>query len=113
MITEEGPRTSATTLVGFLARTVQKIASAPGDHRTALPELTLHRRNRPSQPVHCIYSLGMAFTVQGSKHVLPGEKDLSYGPGQSLLTTIDLPVSYPSHAPLRPNPIWESYSSST
>jgi AraC-like DNA-binding protein len=36
----------------------------------------------------------MAVTVQGSKHVLLGEKDLSYGPGQSLLTTIDLPVSY-------------------
>ena len=94
MIAEEGPRVSAPALVGHLARVVQKIATAPGDHRTALPELTLHRRNRPSQPVHCIYTLGMAVTVQGSKHVLLGEKDLSYGPGQSLLTTIDLPVSY-------------------
>ena len=44
--------------------------------------------------MHCIYTLGMAVTVQGSKHVLLSEKDLSYGPGQSLLTTIDLPVSY-------------------
>jgi len=94
VIAEESPRTSATALVGLLARAVQRIATAPGDHRTALPELTVHRRNRPSQPVHCIYSLGMAVTVQGSKHVLLGEKDLSYGPGQSLLTTIDLPVSY-------------------
>lgn len=94
MIAEEDPRTSATALVGFLARSVQKIAAAPGDHRTAIPELTLHRRNRPSQPVHCIYTLGMAVTVQGGKHVLIGEKELSYGPGQSLLTTIDLPVSY-------------------
>lgn len=94
MIAEDGPRASATVLVGLLARAVQKIATAPGDHRTALPELTLHRRNRPSQPVHCIYTLGMAVTVQGSKHVLLGEKELSYGPGQSLLTTIDLPVSY-------------------
>src|SRR5215813_5439248 len=32
-----------------------------------------------------------ALTVQGSKHVLLGDKDLSYGPGQSLLTTMDLP----------------------
>jgi AraC-like DNA-binding protein len=94
MIAEQGPRTSATALVGYLVRAVQKIATAPGDHRTALPELTLHRRNRPSQPVYCIYTLGMAVTLQGSKHVLLGEKELSYGPGQSLLTTIDLPVSY-------------------
>lgn len=44
--------------------------------------------------MHCIYTLGLALTVQGSKHVLLGERELSYGPGQSLLTTIDLPVSY-------------------
>lgn len=94
MIAEESPRMSATTLIGSLARIVQKSVTTPGDHRTAMPELTLHRRNKPTQVVHCIYTLGMALTVQGSKHVLLGEKELSYGPGQSLLTTIDLPVSY-------------------
>jgi AraC-like DNA-binding protein len=94
MIAEDSPRGSAPALVGLLARAGEKMAATPGDHRTALPELTSHRRNRPSQPVHCIYTLGMAVTVQGGKHVLLGEKDLSYGPGQSLLTTIDLPVSY-------------------
>lgn len=94
MIAEGNPGQSAAGLVGLLARTVQKRITASGDHRTALPELTLHRRNKPTQAVHCIYTLGMALTMQGSKHVLLGEKQLSYGPGQSLLTTIDLPVSY-------------------
>lgn len=94
MIVDENPRMKATWLLGILARDVEGIAHSPGDHRTDIPELTLHRRNRPSQPVHCIYTLGMALTIQGSKHVLLGNKDLSYGPGQSLLTTIDLPVSY-------------------
>ena len=92
---------NATGLVGLLARAVQRIAATAGDPHTALPGLTLYRRNRPSQPVHCIYSLGLALTVQGSKHVVVGDKTLSYGPGQSLLTTIDLPVSYHiSHATL-------------
>ena len=94
MIAAASPRMNATGLIGLLAGAVERIATASGDHRTALPELTVHRRNRPSQPVHCIYTLGMALTAQGSKHVLLGDKDLSYGPGQSLLTTIDLPVSY-------------------
>jgi len=85
---------NATGLLGLLARGVQGIARSPDDHRTAIAELTLHRRNRPSQPVHCIYTLGMALTIQGTKHVLIGNKDLAYGPGQSLLTAIDLPVSY-------------------
>lgn len=94
MIAQESPRLNAAALTGLLARAAQRFAAASGDQRTAVPALTLHRRNRPSQPVHCIYTLGMALTVQGSKHVLLGDKDLSYGPGQSLLTTIDLPVSY-------------------
>lgn len=94
MIAIANSRTSAAGLLGLLAQAVERIATVSGDHRTALPELTLHRRNRPSQPVHCVYTLGMALTVQGSKHVLLGDKDLSYGIGQSLLTTMDLPVSY-------------------
>jgi AraC-like DNA-binding protein len=94
VIEEESPRMSATGTVGLMARAVQKRIAASGDHRTAIPELTLHRRNRPTQVVHCIYMLGVAVTLQGGKHVLLGDRELSYGPGRSLLTTIDLPVSY-------------------
>lgn len=94
MIEEESPRMGPMGVVAVMARAVQKRTPLSGDHATAIPELTLHRRNKPTQVVHCIYTLGMAVTLQGSKHVLLGDKPLSYGPGQSLLTTIDLPVSY-------------------
>ena len=94
MIAAASPRMNATGLLGLLAGAVERIATTCGDHRTALPEMTVHLRNRASQPVHCIYTLGIALTVQENKHVLLGDKDLSYGPGQSLLTTVDLPVSY-------------------
>jgi hypothetical protein len=77
-----------------MARAVQKRTLSSGDHRTAIPELTLHRRHKSTQVVHCIYTLGMSITLQGSKHVLIGDKQLSYGPGQSMLATIDLPISY-------------------
>ncbi|MEZ5399570.1 MAG: AraC family transcriptional regulator [Bryobacteraceae bacterium] len=94
MIAQENPGNRPTAWTARLASVVERIAATPGDHRTALPALTLHRRNRPSQPVHCIYTLGLAVTVQGTKRVLLGERQHVYGPGQSLLTTIDLPVSY-------------------
>jgi len=87
-------RMSAPGIVVLLSRAVQKRTPASGDHRTAIPELTLHRRNRPTEVVHCLYTLGIAVTLQGGKHVVLGDNHLSYGPGQSLLTTIDLPVSY-------------------
>jgi len=85
---------SAAGLVAQLARAVQRLVPRPGDQPTLLRELSLHRRNRPCEPVHCVYTVGMALTLQGSKQVRLGDSDLSYGPGQSLLTAIDLPVSY-------------------
>ena len=84
---------SATSLTGALARSIQRTATAAGDHETALPDLRLHRRNSPTEPLHCIFPLGLAFTTQGSKKVQLGGRVFAYGPGESMLTTIDLPVA--------------------
>lgn len=64
----------------------------PGDFETDVPGLTLHRRNQQSKPLPCIYTLSLAITLQGSKQVLVGDKIIRYGPGEALITTIDLPV---------------------
>ena len=42
--------------------------------------------------MHCIYNLGLGVVAQGDKQVLLGGESIGYGPGQSMLTTIDLPV---------------------
>lgn len=65
-----------------------------GDFSTAIPNLSLHRRNRPTETIHCIYTLGLALTLGGSKTITSGQNELSYGAGQSLLVSLDLPVSY-------------------
>ena len=69
-----------------------RFAQTDGDHTTAIPALTLHRRKAPSDPLHCIYNLGLGVVAQGNKQVLLGGESIDYGPGQSMLTTIDLPV---------------------
>ena len=46
----------------------------------------------PTEPLHCIFNLGLGLVAQGDKQVMLGEEVISYGPGQSMLTTIDLPV---------------------
>ncbi len=43
--------------------------------------------------MHCIFPLGLALTTQGRKQVLFGGTVFAYGPGESMLTTIDLPVA--------------------
>src|SRR3989441_8663001 len=82
----EVPATSA------LARAIRRFAQTDGDHNTAIPALTLHRRKTPTEPLHCIYNLGLGAVAQGDKQVLLGGESIDYGPGQSMLTTIDLPV---------------------
>jgi AraC-like DNA-binding protein len=84
--------TSAVPVTSALARAIRRFAQTDGDHNTAIPALTLHRRHAPSEPLHCIYNLGLGVVAQGDKQVLLGGDAIDYGPGQSMLTTIDLPV---------------------
>src|SRR5687767_13036693 len=79
---------SMTRMAGVVAR----FAQTDGDYITPIPALTLHRRKSPTEPLHCIFNIGLGIVVQGRKQVLLGEEAIDYGVGQSMLTTIDLPV---------------------
>lgn len=81
-----------TAAVEILAETIDRIAQNAGDYTTSIPGLTLHRRNAATEPVPCIYGFGLGVVAQGGKQVMLGDQVFDYGPGQSLLTTVDLPV---------------------
>ena len=87
-----GPYAFDRTTIRALARVIGSLVQTDGDHTTGIPALTLHRRSGPTEPLHCIYNLGLGVVAQGDKQVLLGEESIDYGPGQSMLTTIDLPV---------------------
>lgn len=76
-----------------LAQLVGRIAQNDGDFSTAIPGLTVFRRSAVSEPMHCVYGLSLALSLQGGKRVTLGEEVLHYGPGQSLITSVDLPVT--------------------
>jgi AraC-like DNA-binding protein len=75
-----------------LAQAIARLAPSDGDYKTLIPELSFHRRKAPTAPLHCIFSLGIGVVAQGHKEALVGNEVIRYGPGQSMLTTIDLPV---------------------
>ena len=75
-----------------LAGVVSQIVRSDCDLLTAVPGLSLHRRKSSTAPVHCIYGLGIGVTLQGCKQVMVGEEVLNYAPGQSMVTSVDLPV---------------------
>ena len=92
VINHEELQFSASAPLNTLAQVIGRIAQTDGDHITAIPALTLHRRKARTEPLHCIYGLGLGVVAQGSKQVTLGEEVVEYGPGKSMLTTIDLPV---------------------
>jgi len=75
-----------------LAHLIDRIAGFDGDHATAFAPLSLHRRSARTDPMPCIYGLGLVVVAQGSKQVTAGGQVLAYGQGQSLLVAADLPV---------------------
>jgi len=94
---EVGPAESISGAVignqtGTLANTVIQFARNDGDFETAIAGLSLHRRHRPTMPLHCIYGLGLGLTLQGRKQVVVGDEVVTYSPGQSMVTSVDLPV---------------------
>lgn len=93
------PGSSAFSATEGLARAIAAVAQTDGDHPTCVPALSLHRRKAPTSPLHCIFTLGLGVVAQGRKQVLLGEEVITYGPGQSMLTSIELPViSHVTHA---------------
>lgn len=75
-----------------LAHLVDKIACSDGDYKTAIPALMVYRRSSATDPMPTVYGLGLALTVQGAKRATLGNEIFSYAPGQSLVTSLDLPV---------------------
>lgn len=87
-----------------LAKLAGEIAQTDGDYATPIPALMIYRRSGATDPMPCIYGLGLGITVQGGKRVTLGDEIFDYGPGQSLVTSVDLPVvSYVTRAnPVEP-----------
>ena len=82
----------ALAAISALARAIGEVAQSDGDYKTAIPALSLHRRKAPTDPLHCVFNLGLGVVAQGHKQALKGSEVIKYGPGQSMLTTMELPV---------------------
>jgi AraC-like DNA-binding protein len=75
-----------------LAQLVNAIAPADGDYATRIPALNIYRRSEVTAPMPCIFGLGLGLAVQGGKRVLLGDQIFDFGPGESIVTSIDVPV---------------------
>jgi AraC-like DNA-binding protein len=85
--------------IASLRRSLLRIAHSEGDFETAIPALTVHRRDTTTAPLPCIYALGLVVTVAGGKRVAMGNQTFDCEAGDCLLASVELPlVSHVSRA---------------
>jgi AraC-like DNA-binding protein len=64
-----------------------------GDQRvTAIPGLSLYRREEPTQPMIIMYEPRICVIAQGAKRVLLGDDTYEYDAHHFLMTSVDLPT---------------------
>jgi len=59
---------------------------------TAIPGLTLYRRNEPSEPISIMYEPRICVVAQGAKRVLLGDETYVYDAHHFLITSVNLPT---------------------
>lgn len=65
----------------------------PGEmHTTAVPGLSLFRREEPTEPVSGMYEPSICLAVQGAKRVILGEDTYVYDARHYLITSVHLPT---------------------
>jgi hypothetical protein len=75
---------------------VERIARAlPEDGALdPFPGFRLARSSKPTEPVHAVYQPAFCFVAQGRKQALLGEEVFRYDPGNYLIFTVDLPLTF-------------------
>jgi len=59
---------------------------------TAIPGLTLYRRDEPSEPISIMYEPRICVVAQGAKRVLLGDEMYVYDAHHFLITSVDMPT---------------------
>jgi AraC-like DNA-binding protein len=79
--------------IAELASAVDRHTGADGMYETGVPGLMLYRASRPSEHDATVYEPSLVIVAQGSKEVLLADETYRYDPAQSLLVSVDLPVT--------------------
>lgn len=63
-------------------------------YTTAIPRLSLFRREEPSEPISGMYDLSICMVIQGAKRVALGDDTYVYDPLHYLITSLHLPAVF-------------------
>ncbi len=75
-----------------LGRSIARWTDKPDLFMTAIPGISLFRRDEPTQPISVMYEASICLTAQGGKRVLLGDDTYVYDAHHFLITSVDLPT---------------------
>ncbi|WP_153111818.1 AraC family transcriptional regulator [Propionivibrio limicola] len=93
---EQAERHEAGTLDALRAAMVDSIGGRTvgnTDSPTAIPHLSLFRREMPMAPCTCLVEASIVLVVQGEKQMLVGGEAYPYNINRLLITSLDLPAN--------------------
>ncbi|HDS1735413.1 MULTISPECIES: AraC family transcriptional regulator [Pseudomonas] len=76
-----------------LALNIDPRVHVTGDFATAIPGLSLFRRDQPAPPAVCMIEPSLILVGRGEKRLWVGGEGYSYDPSRFLLTSLDLPAN--------------------
>jgi AraC-like DNA-binding protein len=79
-------------LVGGLSEKIARLTKHGDMTATAVPGLSLFRREEPTEPFSGLYEPSLCLVAQGSKRVLLGDDTYTYDPRNYLITSVHLPT---------------------
>jgi AraC-like DNA-binding protein len=92
----KGAKREAQRLQSNREELVERIARALPEDGTldAFSDFRLARSSKPTEPVQAVYQPAFCFVAQGRKQALLGEEVFRYDPGNYLIFTVDLPITF-------------------
>lgn len=78
--------------IEVLAKNIARWTDKPDRIMTAIPGLSLFRRDEPTQPASAMYEPSICLTTQGAKRILLGDDTYVYDQHHFLITSVDLPT---------------------
>lgn len=90
--TDQSFEDASDALRARLARRIVRRLPEEGDHDTALPGLSFHRRDGFCEAASALYEPSLSLVVQGRKRVVLGTETHEYGVERFVLTSVDLPT---------------------
>lgn len=75
-----------------LATSIARWTDKGDQHETAIPGLSLYRRDEPTPPTSGMYEPSICWAAQGAKRVVLGDDAYVYDAHHFLITSVDLPT---------------------